>query len=135
MKRKSILRNQIIFVTVYFCLFFLPLVPQKLKITLKNEVKNAQHLKEGVYSLASDLINRKPHWYQLSGTNSICWLDRFQRWCVGPLGDYSCGLMSTSDVDVVLLPQEVTKWKYPKGKKSEDMHVEWVYTTDLDIGN
>ena len=102
---------------------------------MRNDVKNAQNSKEGVYVLASDLVNRKPHWYQLSGTNSICWLDRFKRWCIGPPRDYSCGLMSTSDVDDVLLPQEVTKWKYAKGKYDKNMHMEWVYTTDLHIGN
>ena len=100
-----------------------------MKITLKNDVKNAQSSKEGVYILESELVNRKPSWSQLSGTNSIWWLERSKQWSIGPtsnLGDYTCGLMS--DADVFLLPQEVTKWKYNK-----DM--QWVGTTDLVIGN
>ena len=100
-----------------------------MKITLKNDVKNAQNSKEGVYILESELVNRKPSWSQLSGMNAIWWLERPKQWSIGPtsnLGDYTCGLMS--DAGVFLLPHEVTKWKYNKDMK-------WVVTTDLDVGN
>ena len=103
--------------------FSLSIVPKKLKITLKNDVKNAQSSKEGVYILESELVNRKPSWSQLSGTNKIWWLDGAKQWCIATKAS---GFMS--DTDVFLLPQEVTKWKYYR-----DM--QWVGTTDLVIGN
>ena len=94
-----------------------------MKITLKNDVKNAQNSKEGVYILESELVNRKPSWSQLIGTNKIWWLEGSKQWSIATKAS---GFMS--DTDVFLLPQEVTKWKYYK-----DM--QWVGTTDLVIGN
>ena len=70
-----------------------------MKITLKNDAKNDQNSKEGVYILESELVNRKPSWSQLIGTNKIWWLDGAKQWCIATKAS---GFMS--DTDVFLLP-------------------------------
>ena len=92
-------------------------------VKLKGKVKDAQHSKQGLYSLGLNEVNGKSHWLQDSGTNAI-WYHNGD-WNIGIQerigGSKQIALCTNEDVAG---PQEATTWKYISDDK-------WITSDDI----
>ena len=101
--------------------------PWKLIVTLKGEAKVTQSSRAGIYVLGPDLVNKRLHWLQDPGSNSIWYDDKNENWMIGSqndLGTITGGIYSYNDVAG---PQLATTWKYYGDDKwitSDDILVE-----------
>ena len=95
-------------------------------VTLKGEAKVSQSSRAGIYVLGPALVNRRLHWRQDPGSNSI-WYDKNGYWIIGSqndLGTITGGIHSNYDVAG---PHVATTWKYYGDDKwitSDDILVE-----------
>ena len=101
--------------------------PLKLTVELKEEAKEKQSIRAGIYSLGPSTVNGKSHWLQDSGTGAI-WYDKPQgNWNIGNQGSIGSDQASIFTDEDVAGPQEAKEWKYlnsGKWLKSDDILVD-----------
>ena len=91
-------------------------------VTLNGQAKYAQSIRAGIYVLAPNLVNDKPHWLQDQGSNAIWHRKRYVGWRIGNLGSSLGGLYSTDDEPG---PQEASTWNYYNYDKK------WITSDDI----
>ena len=98
--------------------------PWKLIVTLKGEAKVAQSSMAGIYVLGPDLVNRRLHWLQDPGSNSIWYDDKNENWMIGPKKNLRSSIGSIHSKNDVAGPQLATTWKYYDGEG-------WITSDDI----
>ena len=92
--------------------------PSKLFVRLKGDAKYAQSTREGIYNLAPNPINGKPHWIQDTKRNAIWYNIDFGVWNIGllkNLGSIKTGIVSLDSTNNG--PFEASNWAYVKNSK------------------
>ena len=111
-------------------------VPSKLMVILENDVQICHSGKEGVYILASELlqipaaaslVNSKPYWIKENKRDAI-WFDpeSDSSWNIGAMQDVGTSTYNIISTDKTSMPFEAINWEYQKGRK-------WIPTTDITV--
>ena len=96
-------------------------------VILENDVSIYHDGKEGVYSLASELVNSKPYWIKENQKFAL-WFDPESNssWNIGAMSDVGTSIYGIASMDNALMPFEATNWEYQKGRN-------WIHTTDVKV--
>ena len=97
--------------------------PWKLIVTLKGEAKVAQSSMAGIYVLGPDLVNRRLHWLQDPGSNSIWYDDKKGTWNIATQNDLGSDYAYIYSDNDVAGPQVATTWHYYDNK--------WITSDDI----
>ena len=117
-------------------LFLFYAVPSKLMVNWENDVPFYHSGKEGVYILASELlqipaavslVNLKPYWIKENKEDAI-WFDpeSDSSWNIGAMKDVGTSTYNITSTDKTSMPFEVINWEYQKGRN-------WIPTTDIKV--
>ena len=96
-------------------------------VILENDVSNYHDGKEGVYILASELVNSKPYWIKENQKFAL-WFDPESNssWNIGAMSDVGTSIYGIASMDHALMPFEAVNWEYQKGRN-------WIATTDVKV--
>ena len=103
-------------------------------VTMENDVSFYHRSKEGIYILASELLQKpaqdvysKPYWIKENGKHAI-WFDPESNssWNIGAMQDVGTSIYGIASIDHASMPCEAINWEYQKGRK-------WIPTTDIKV--
>ena len=101
-------------------------------VVLDNDVSIHHSGKEGVYNLASDLlqipsVQSKPCWIKEDQKHAI-WFDPESNssWNIGAMTNIGTSTYDISAIDCTSIPCEAVNWEYQKGRN-------WIHTTDVKV--
>ena len=111
-------------------------VPTELMVILENDVPIYHNGKEGIYILASELlqvpptdalVNSKPYWIKENRKHAI-WFDPESNssWNIGAMPDVGTSIYGIASMNHALMPFENVHWEYQKGRN-------WIPTTDVKV--
>ena len=107
-------------------------------VILENDLPTYHSGKEGVYILASELlqisaeipdalVNSKPYWIKENRKHAI-WLDPESNscWNIGAMPDVGTSIYGITSTDHTSMPCEAVNWEYQKGRN-------WIPTADVKV--